>query len=201
VTRPVVIKVGGSLLDWPGLPGRLSAYLEGRRADRPVLIVGGGRAADVVRDLDRIHGLGEGRSHDLALRALDLTAHLLAALLPMLVVVDDPSLFEARWDARRVPLLAPRRFLETADATSADPLPHSWHVTTDSIAARVAVLLDARELVLLKSVAFPAGTTRAEAARLGLVDPAFPDVARPLSSVVSLNLRDPFARACYLGDR
>jgi hypothetical protein len=155
------------------------------------LIVGGGRAADLVRDLDRTHALGEERSHALALRALDLSAHLLAALSPGLVVVDDPAILPIAWDSRRIPLLPPRRFLETVDASSADPLPMSWRVTTDSIAARLAVHLAARELVLLKSAPLPIGTTRAAAARLGLVDPSFPAVARPLATVTYLNLRDP----------
>jgi aspartokinase-like uncharacterized kinase len=190
VTRPIVVKVGGSLLDWPGLPERLAAYLEDRRADRPVLIVGGGRTADVVRDLDRIHHLGEERAHALALRALDLSAQVLASLLPGLVVVDVPSALDAVWSAGLVPILAPRRHLETVDAASADPLPHTWGVTTDSIAARVASLLDAAALILLKSAPMPPGTTRTAASRLGLVDPAFPEVARPLASVIYLNLRD-----------
>jgi aspartokinase-like uncharacterized kinase len=200
VTRPLVIKVGGSLLDWPGLPLRLASFLEDHRADRPVMIVGGGRVADVVRDLDRIHRLGEERAHALALRALDLSAQVLAGLLPGLAVVDDPSAFEATWSARLFPILTPRRLLETLDALSSDPLPHCWEITTDSIAARIAVLLGAAGLILLKSAPVPPGTTRTDAARLGLVDPAFPEIARPLASVVYLNLRDPGGMPIALAD-
>ena len=52
MTRPTlaVLKVGGSLFDWPELPLRLAAYLGSRRAldpfERPVLIAGGGPAVD-----------------------------------------------------------------------------------------------------------------------------------------------------------
>ncbi len=87
-----VIKVGGSLLDWPELPGRLTAFLDGRRtskpAERSALIAGGGPAADLIRTLDRIHGLGDQTAHLLALHALDLTAILLAAILPGSSAVD-----------------------------------------------------------------------------------------------------------------
>ena len=80
-----VIKVGGSLFDWPELPRRMTDFLDARKAvdrdERMVLIAGGGPAADVVRALDRIHGLGDQTAHRLALHAMDLTAIILAAAL------------------------------------------------------------------------------------------------------------------------
>ncbi len=193
----VVVKVGGSLLTWPGLRDGLAAYWQARRARRLVVIVGGGGAADLVRDLDRIHGLGEERSHHLALRALDLTARLLAGLMPGLEVVERPDDLASVWDAGRIPILSPRRFLED-DADRPDPLPHTWDATTDSIAARVADHLGAAELALLKSAPLPPGTDRASAARLGLVDPLFPVVARGLGCVTYRNLRDPSGVATLL---
>src|SRR5271165_5143987 len=90
---PVVIKVGGSLLDWPELPGRLAAFLARCRDEDPagggtfLLMAGGGPAADLIRTMDRIHGLGDARAHWLAIRAMDLTAQLLSALLPGATVV------------------------------------------------------------------------------------------------------------------
>ena len=197
VNERVVVKVGGSLLTWPGLRDGLSAYWQSRGARQPVVVVGGGGAADLVRDLDRIHGLGEDRSHHLALRALDLTARLLASLMPGHEVVECPDELASVWDAGRIPILSPRRFLE-ADADRPDPLPHTWEATTDSIAARVADRLGAAELALLKSAPLPPGTDLASAARLGLVDPLFPDVARGLGCVTYRNLRDPSGVATRL---
>lgn len=196
---PVVIKVGGSLLDWPPLGRRLGAYLESRRAERPLVIVGGGPSADVVRALDRVHGLGEVTAHHLALRALDLTAHLLAALVPGLDVVDRASALELVWNSGRVPVLAPRRFLDFEDR--ADPLERSWDVTTDSVAARVAERLGAAELVLLKSEQAPPGIDRERAADRGLVDRAFPRVSKALERVSYLNFRDSTAVAVPLPRR
>jgi aspartokinase-like uncharacterized kinase len=196
-TADALIKVGGSLLEWPGLPASLSGYLAERRGERLVLLAGGGAAADFVRRLDEQHGLGEERSHALALRSLDLTAHALASLIETLIVVEDASGIESAWAEGRIPVLAPRIFLEEDDR-SADPLPHSWDVTSDSIAARVAVRLGARELVLLKSAAMPSTMGRKEAARAGLVDAAFPEAAREVTHVLVRNLRDPDAVAVAL---
>ena len=200
MTPLVVIKVGGSLLGWHELPARLSGYLATRRGERVVLIVGGGRAADFVRDLDRSHGLGEEPAHHLALRALDLTAHLLAALFPDLRPTDSVADLDAIWAQSLIPVLAPRRFLDEDEIHSPDPLPHHWDVTTDSIAARVAESLKADELVLLKSAPAPAGIDREQAAKLGLVDPAFPAASRRLGRVSYQNLRDPLATATPLHD-
>jgi len=187
---------GGSLLDWPELPGRLAAFLEaqcGHAAclrDKAVLIAGGGPFADLIRTMDQTHDLGDQKAHRLAIRSLDLTAELLAALLPGFAVVHRPEDLWACRNLGQVPILAPGRFLEEVDDRGPDPLAASWDVTSDSIAARIAVLLGARRLVLLKSVGLSADIDRGEAARIGLVDAMFPRIASALEVVELVCLRD-----------
>jgi aspartokinase-like uncharacterized kinase len=189
VTATVVIKVGGSLLDWPGFPRALGVWLEPERAGRPVLIIGGGALVDVVRTLDSVHAIGENRAHALALRALDVTAHAVAGLVPGLRVVPTLDALRSVWEAGLVPVLDPRDFMDGVDRIATDPLPESWSTTSDSIAARVARHLGTCRLVLLKSAA-PAGAIgRLEAARRGLVDPVFPLASNELESVTLVNLR------------
>ena len=178
MTATVVIKVGGSLLDWPELPRALDAWLEPDRAGRPVLIIGGGALVDVVRTLDSVHAIGENRSHALALQALDVTAHAVAGLVPGLRVVPKPDDLPAVWEAGLVPVLAPRDFMVGVD-----------RLATDSIAARVARHLGACRLVLLKSAAPAAAIDRVEAVRRRFVDPVFPHASKELGSVALVNLR------------
>jgi aspartokinase-like uncharacterized kinase len=159
-----------------------------------VLIAGGGPTADVVRAMDRVHGLGERRAHELAIRALDLTAWLLAGILPRTVVVDRLEAFRSVWNLDMRPILAPRRVLQETEDRGPDPLPASWNVTSDSIAARIATHLDASRLILVKSEGLPEGAGREEAARLGLVDPMFPWIARDLALVELVCLRSPSPR-------
>jgi hypothetical protein len=193
-----VIKVGGSLLDWPDLPLRLGSFLAQQfpmaGIERPLLIAGGGRAADVVREFDRVHHLGEATAHLLALRAMDLSAQLLSALFPAVTLIDSLESVDGALEKGRIPVLAP--FLPISQIDEADPdlLPASWDVTSDSIAARIATHVQASRLILLKSTVVRPHTTRHEAARVGLVDPMFPEAARALRRVEYMNLRDPTAR-------
>jgi 5-(aminomethyl)-3-furanmethanol phosphate kinase len=199
----VVIKVGGSLLDWPELPRRLLAFLDnecGQEAclrGRAALVAGGGAFADLIRTMDQTHALGDQKGHHLAIKSLDLTAELLAALLPGSAVVHRQEDLRACRKLGQVPILAPGQLLEEVDDRGADPLPASWNVTSDSIAARIAVLLGARRLILLKSVGLSADIHRGEAARLGLVDAMFPAISSTLELVELVSLRDdkPVSRA------
>jgi 5-(aminomethyl)-3-furanmethanol phosphate kinase len=188
-----VVKVGGSLFDWPEFPGRLAAYIAMRRnadsAERTVLIAGGGRAADWIRSLDQTHGLGDVAADRLAVRALDLTAAFLAELLPGSRLIDRLEMLEAACQSPAITVLSPRHALAEIERCGVNPLRASWDVTSDAIAARIAVHLEARSLVLLKSAPLPDGCTREDAARLGLVDPTFPSVACSISQVEYVNIR------------
>ena len=69
----------------------------------------------------------------------------------------------------------------------------SWSVTSDSIAARVAVAFEADQLILLKSVTIPPGMDWEEAAEHGYVDEWFARTVQPALprlQVSAVNLRD-----------
>jgi aspartokinase-like uncharacterized kinase len=190
---PVVVKVGGSLYDWPELASRLGDWLRPFvRAGIPVLLVpGGGPTADVVRGFDRDHRLGEEAAHWLALRALALNAHFLAALLPGAAVarLEDCPRY---WGDGVLPVLDAHTFA-AEDEVRPGQLPHTWAVTSDSLAVRVADVAGARQLVLLKSVTLPAPGDWAEAVRRGFVDPYVGEaLARRGTAfeVRAVNLRD-----------
>jgi hypothetical protein len=77
-----------------------------------------------------------------------------------------------------------------ADECRADHLPHSWDVTSDSLAVRAATLLRARKLVLLKSVTWH-GEDWGQAAQAGVVDAYLVQALRqsPSLRVRLVNLR------------
>lgn len=127
---PLVVKLGGSLR---GKVPELAATL--RKSPRPLLIVpGGGIYADAVRRARA----GEDPAHWMAVVAMDqygwnIVSQGIGAT-SFLQVPDRPLVF--------LPYCIMRK---------CDPLPHTWDVTSDSIAAWVAAVLGS-DLLLLKSV-------------------------------------------------
>ena len=94
--------------------------------------------------------LSDDTAHWMAILAMDQYAHLLAERLPCGAVVRSALEAGRAIDRGSLPVLAPSQWLREAD-----PLPHSWDVTSDSIAAWIAGMLRARRLVLVK----PAGAS------------------------------------------
>ncbi len=193
-----VVKVGGSLLDWPLLGTKLQSWLTqsdsfGAIPPPTLMVIGGGALADVLREADRIHKLGQEASHWLCIRALQVSAALLARLIPEAILVESPMAFQQSGSANKIGILEPLPFLTQWEAQGRQPqLPHCWEVTSDSIAAFAAAVCAADELVLLKSCPLPEKPlTRSEAATRGLVDEYFPRASAPLRRVRAVCLRDP----------
>lgn len=74
-------------------------------------------------------------------------------------------------------------------ACAGPPLPQNETVTSDSIAARLADVIAADELVLLKSRDALPSATLDQLSAAGYVDSCFPRVARSLNSVRLVNPR------------
>jgi aspartokinase-like uncharacterized kinase len=183
-----VIKLGGSLFDGADLAARLRRWLSAQPPATNVVIAGGGSIVEQVRAFDRRYSLSPAAAHWLAIRAMSLTATLAAELLPEASLVS--SLEELRSaTSSGLLIFEVDRFLRE-DQNGASPLPCSWELTSDSIAARVATVVGARELVLLKS-ALPAGPPSREAwARAGFVDGYFARASQGLP-LRCVNLRNP----------
>ena len=180
-----VYKVGGSLFGLRDLSGRLVSLLRSRPAERPLLVAGGGQAANLVREWDRTHHLGQEKAHWLALDAMSLNALFLSRLLPGGRVVRSRDEAQRAWSEGQIPVLNAAAFLRAHESSGSEMLPHSWDVTSDSIAAFAAIHWPAERLVLLKSISqpvSPAGQTDA-------VDAYFKTLAPRMAHVDWCNLR------------
>lgn len=142
-----VLKVGGSL-------GRGQALIELCRVlerlcqrHRLLVIPGGGGGADQVRDYDRRYGLSDSAAHWMAILAMDQYGLLLEDMIGPGRAVKDFGQAAKALEQGLLPILLPHDLL-----AKQDPLPHSWQVTSDSIAAWAAKTAHARDLVLLKDV-------------------------------------------------
>jgi aspartokinase-like uncharacterized kinase len=147
-TALTVIKVGGGLAGIPDALKRVcGAVQEAARSHRIVIVPGGGPFAEAVREFDQLQGLSSSTAHWMALLAMDQYAHVLADRMPGAVLLDDPGSLPEVLAQCKMAVLAPARWMRSADV-----LPHSWDVTSDSIAAFIAGALGASGLILIKPV-------------------------------------------------
>jgi aspartokinase-like uncharacterized kinase len=123
----IVLKIGGSLFDSSrALLAKVAA--EGRDV---MVVPGGGAFADTVRDIYGRGGLSDDAAHWMALLAMDQYGYYLS-------------------DGTSVPLSdkikgkGTRIALAYEILRSNDALPHSWDVTSDTVAAWIAATANAR---------------------------------------------------------
>lgn len=177
----VVVKIGGALLAHATAFDAVLATL-GAAPAAMLVVPGGGPFADAVRAVDRQRPLAVTTAHWMAVLAMDQYAWLLAGVIPRGCLVRSAADAVRACDAHRVPVLAPWTWLHAAD-----PLPHSWDVTSDSIAAWVAGAVGASRLVLVKP----------PRARGELVDAAFERTLPPgvVARIVPAEALDELAQA------
>lgn len=144
-----LIKIGGSLAGIDGALRRVGQRIATlAQQERWVVIPGGGPFADTVRAFADQHPLSQTAAHWMAILGMDQFAFALAEQIPGARVVDDLLGIQRAHHDKATPVLAPSRWLRAADE-----LPHSWDVTSDSLAAYLAMLLGAERLVLVKAKA------------------------------------------------
>ena len=188
-----VVRVGGSLLTWDHLPAELHRWLASHSSACNVLVAGGGPWVEALRETAARFSMEEETAHWLSVQAMELTAKLLHSLMP-----EDVCFVTGFAELRSV-ISQPRPprivfdvgdFLRDVERDQPGiPLPRNWRVTSDSIAARVAIVLQADELVLLKSADPPHFTDVQQLAACGYVDTCFPVAADGLT-VRFENLRE-----------
>ena len=178
-----ITKVGGSLFDLPDLGERVQHWLDAQPPAVNVLLAGGGRAVDLIRR--EASTFTESEAHWRCVDAMTQTARGLCRLIPSarpqthvpFRSTRRPIVFEcASWLKHLEPL------------TPGTQLPESWDVTSDSIAARVAICTGADELVLLKSTDPPSSHLQ-ELSDKGYIDKFFPKLAGELPPWRMVNLR------------
>lgn len=189
-TKPKrVIKVGGSLFDLPDLGERVHGWLEAQPSACNIFVAGGGRLADEVRRQHALCPLDESRAHWLCLDAMDMMAHILhQRLIGSLLSEKIADVREPRAPKTIFKIGEWVKLFEPMKYNPGTRLPETWDVTSDSIAARLAVCLGAAELVLLKS-ADPPSRDLQELAEKDYVDKFLPQLAGELPPWRCVNLR------------
>lgn len=142
---PTVVKLGGSfafsayLADW-------IAAIAGC-AGRVVIVPGGGPFADAVRAAQAQMGFDDHAAHRMGLLAMEQYGCAIQSLSAKLSLADSPEAIRCSLANNQVPVwLSSRMALEAPD------IPHSWDVTSDSLAAWLAGKIGAERLLLVKHI-------------------------------------------------
>jgi hypothetical protein len=140
----IIIKVGGSLL----AKGReivqfLSDYAE-KNAVFFIIIPGGGPFVEVIRELSERRAISDDAAHWMAVLAMHQYGFFLAEGKPAIPLVE--SIEEAR-DAGHICIVLPYNILKADDS-----LPHTWDVTSDTIAAFIAHKLGEKRFIKVTDV-------------------------------------------------
>jgi len=166
--RPVVVKLGGSVVRSAELPAWLDAIAA---SPLPTVVVpGGGALADEVRAAQSRLGFGDGAAHRMALLAVDQLAWAVGALRVGFEVGDTEEALRASLDRGRVAVWAPYSLV-----AGRSDIPQSWTVTSDSLALWLGRRLGAACCYVIKSIERSRDRVGAgQLARDGVVDEAFP---------------------------
>jgi aspartokinase-like uncharacterized kinase len=143
-----LIKIGGSLVAdttvLKALGRRLSAIAKKYRI---VVLPGGDGFADVVRQADVLYSLSAPVAHRMAILGMDQYGLLLSETIPDSRTVEMLDEAQHLSQSSMTPIILPSNIIRLEN-----PLEASWHVTSDSIAAYFAGLMNARRLILVKDV-------------------------------------------------
>jgi len=188
-----VIKIGGSLLLRDSLAETIQGWAVAQPPAETIAIVGGGELIDAVRRLDAAHHCDQAWVHWQCIGLLRTTFEWLGSQLKDWQLhstiehfenLRRPSEMSSFTPASGFHLVAVESFYHVGVDS---PLPLDWTTTTDAISAWLAVLLDADELVLLKSCDVDESVSLDQLATQGVVDRAFPILAGDLRSVRFVN--------------
>ena len=142
-----VLKVGGSLAEDPEKLKKLCQELSVlAKAHRIVIVPGGGLFADAVRKLDKVYGLSNTVAHKMAILAMDQYGFFLSDMPPNSIPCYTLKGVNNSTEGKVL------IFLPSQLMFHEDPLEHSWDVTSDTISAYIAGLLDAKKLILVTDV-------------------------------------------------
>lgn len=182
--RRRVVKLGGSSMstDYASL---LRRWLAVQASAETIVVMGGGREISKVAKAQQHEEFDDAEAHWLCIEIMRQNAQNLARKMTEAKWLPCCSELPPAGTSTTLWIVDPWRFM-LDDAKMKLPLPESWDVSSDSIAARLAERVAADELVMLKSRLPP------DLNRLGrYVDPLFTFTARDLERVRFVNVRDP----------
>ncbi|MDM0115984.1 aspartate kinase [Variovorax sp. J22R133] len=162
-----IVKIGGSLHSNPMLPVWLDLLAE-CGGGRVIVVCGGGRFADEVRNAQAHWRFSDLSAHNMAILAMAQTAYLVHGLNPALQLTRTNAEIHRVLHKGKAAIWLPFELQRTRSTTQSN-----WEVTSDSIALDLAYRLNAERLVLVKSCEIDPRLSLAQLGETGVVDQRF----------------------------
>ncbi|MCD0461374.1 amino acid kinase family protein [Roseiconus lacunae] len=185
-----VIKLGGSLLLRPNLSSAFQRWLAQQSPADNYVIVGGGRLIDAVRELHAIHASSAAWTHWNCVQLLQTTFHWLSSQFPHASTITTSDQFQSsiqQTSSDRLCFVQVDAFYFPTDEVV---LPEDWRTTTDAIAGYLGKIIDADEVVLLKSCDASSLESLQRWADRGIIDEAMPLIAEGMPPVRIVNFKE-----------
>ena len=167
----IVVKLGGSLFDYPKLSEWLKILSE-EGAGKVVIVPGGGPFADQVRDAQKQWKFNDQQAHKMALHAMDQFGLMLCGIAEEhgydLIPVRSKQEIHEILASKKTPVWLSSKWLENNTE-----IPQNWTVTSDSLSAWLAKELNADQLILIKRIEIDANAILNELERENIVDSSF----------------------------
>ncbi|NVM16065.1 MAG: hypothetical protein HWN80_00010 [Candidatus Lokiarchaeota archaeon] len=148
-SNQAIFKIGGKVLENPNnLESTISQLTQLKRdgtLEKIIIIPGGGSYANFIRLLEREIKLGGDLAHWMAVYSMNFNGIKLGGKYPELECIEDFK--KLQQVNKKFCIFLPLNFLRDNDA-----LPHSWDVTSDSIAFYIACKLQLNYCFLIKGV-------------------------------------------------
>lgn len=133
-----VVKIGGSLF-----PNHAMELAKQLRNTNSVIILGGGEFANLIREYDDELSFSKETAHWTAIDCMDIIAKLVSDKVESTKLAYSIEEVNKISDEGFTPIFAVSEFLKNED-----PFDCSWDVTSDSIAAYISHLLNAKLLII-----------------------------------------------------
>jgi aspartokinase-like uncharacterized kinase len=169
----IVVKLGGSLSQSDALIKCLNSVEQNYQGRGVVIVPGGGAFADQVRLAQQRWQFDEKTAHRMAILAMQQMALLIKGL------KDDFSIARSIADIRKQ-LHRQKIVIWSPDIVELDnaDIQASWDITSDSLAAWLAKVISATELILVKSAIIDASLSLQQQAKQDIVDKGFCNFVR-----------------------
>jgi aspartokinase-like uncharacterized kinase len=164
----IVIKLGGSLTGSDALLKCLESIEQNYQPGEVVIVPGGGAFADQVRLAQHHWKFDDKIAHSMAILAMQQMALLFKGLKSHFEIAGSVTDIHKQLHQQKIVIWSP----DIIDLDNAG-IQATWDITSDSLAAWLAGMISARELILVKSAIIDPGLNLQEIIKQNIVDTAF----------------------------